>query len=202
MMKLLGSLGSPYVRKVLITAERKGLAQDVQLVKTDSGAEADALRAKNPLNKIPILFLADGTEVFDSHVICEYLDTLRPSPRLISPDGPERLKTLTLAALADGMLDAAILIRYEARFRPENMWVQSWVDRQQAKIDASVDYLEKNLPVWGAHPDYGHITLACALGWLDDRQGGKWRASHPKLAAWQDKFAATVPSFGETKPPA
>jgi glutathione S-transferase len=98
------------------------------------------------------------------------------------------------------MLDAALLLVYEKRYRPEDKWVESWMQRQQAKIDTSLDWLEKAPPTWSDHPDYGHITLACALGYLDFRHGGQWRARHPGLVAWLDKFASAVPAFDETRP--
>jgi len=109
-------------------------------------------------------------------VICEYLDSLAPSPVLFPKSGPERWKTLVLGALADGILDAALLLVYEKRFRPEDKWHATWQQRQQAKIDRALDQLERSPPAWGQSPDYGHMTLACALGYLDFRHEGKWRA--------------------------
>jgi len=200
-MKLLFSPASPYARKVTITAAVKGVADQIETVPTDTFPLVNEdLRRENPLSKIPVLITDDGMRIFDSHVICEYLDTLAPEPRLFPASGPERFRTLTLGALADGMLDAALLLVYEKRYRPEDKWVESWMQRQQAKIDTSLDWLEKAPPEWSDHPDYGHITLACALGYLDFRHGGQWRAGHPGLVAWLDKFAAAVPAFDETRP--
>ena len=200
-MKLLSSPASPYVRKVRITAAMKGVADRIENVPTDTlPLVNEDLRRENPLSKIPVLITDDGMRIFDSHVICEYLDTLAPEPRLFPASGPERFRTLTLGALADGMLDAALLLVYEKRYRPEDKWVESWMQRQQAKIDTSLDWLEKAPPTWSDHPDYGHITLACALGYLDFRHGGQWRNGHPGLVAWLDKFAAAVPAFEETRP--
>ena len=133
-------------------------------------------------------------------MICEYLDSLSPSPVLFPKSGPERWKTLVLGSLADGILDAALLLVYEKRFRPEDKWHGPWQQRQQAKIDRALDQLEKSPPAWGASPDYGHLTLACALGYLDFRHEGKWRAGHPKLVAWVDQFAKAVPAFEATRP--
>lgn len=201
MMKLLFSPASPYVRKVTIVAAMKGVADQIELQRTETNPPVnEALRRENPLSKIPTLILDDGTSIFDSHVICEYLDTLAPEPRLFPAAGPERFRTLTLAALADGILDAALLLVYEKRFRPEDKWVESWVERQQLKVDTAVDWLEKAPPAWGDHPDYAHITLACALGYLDFRHGGHWRARHPNLVGWLDRFDAAVPAFAETRP--
>jgi glutathione S-transferase len=112
----------------------------------------------------------------------------------------ERFRVLTLGALGDGILDAALLLVYEKRFRPEDKWVQSWIDRQQLKVDTALDYLEQKLPDWGEGLNYGHVTVACALGYLDFRHEGKWRATHPGLVAWLDRFAAAVPAFVATKP--
>jgi glutathione S-transferase len=114
----------------------------------------------------------------------------------------ERGRTLTLAAHADGNLDAALLLVYEKRFRPEDKWHLPWQERQQLKIDRSLDVLERQPPVWKDTPDYGHLTLACALGYLDFRHEGRWRARHPGLVAWLDAFARAVPAFEETRPSA
>ena len=199
-MKLLGSTSSPFVRKTRIAAAMKGLADRVELVPTDTIIPCnDDLIAKNPLAKIPALILEDGTAIFDSHVICEYLDGLKPEPKLF-PAWPARLDTLRLAALADGVLEAAVLIVYEKRFRPEEKWVAERLQHEQAKIDAALDHLEPSPPAWRATPDYGHVTLASALGYLDFRHEGKWRGRHPNLVAWLDRFTAAVPSFNETRP--
>lgn len=121
MMKLLSAQASPYGRKVKITAALKGVADQIETKAVDTlPLVNEELRRENPLSKIPVLILEDGTQIFDSHVICEYLDSLTPEPRLFPPSGPERFRTLTLAALADGILDAALLLVYEKRFRPED----------------------------------------------------------------------------------
>src|SRR5262249_12359668 len=115
------------------------------------------------------------------------------------PKGPERWDALVLAALADGILDAALLLVYEKRFRPEDKWHAPWQDRQQAKIDRALDGLEGRLAAYpGRH--YGHLTLAAALGYLDFRHQGLWRARHPQLVAWLDAFAKAVPAFAATQP--
>jgi glutathione S-transferase len=200
-MKLLSSPLSPYGRKVKIAAHMKGLMNRLTIEAADANnPNNEALRSVNPLAKIPALVLADGTTLYDSHVICEYLDSLAPTPRLFPAAGAERFNTLTLGALGDGVLDAALLLVYEKRFRPEDKWVQDWIDRQQTKIDAALRHLEKNPPLWGKSPDYGHVTIASALGYLDFRHEGKWRAKCPKLVKWLDQFAAAVPAFAETKP--
>lgn len=203
MMKLLSSPLSPYGRKVKMTIGLKGLKDKVEVLLVDTNVlNNPEITRTNPLAKIPALITDDGTAVFDSHVICEYLDSLAHAPVLFPKGGPERFKTLTLGALADGMLDAALLQVYEKRFRPEEKWHAPWTQRQQHKIDEALDFLEKSPPAWSANPDYGHLTLASALGYLDFRHEGKWRAKHPKLVAWLDKFAKAVPAFEETRPKA
>lgn len=199
-MKLLSSPSSPYVRKVMITAALKGVVSKIELSPTNTNVVDEALNQKNPLAKIPCLVTDSGDAIFDSHVICEYLDSLAPSPVLFPKTGSERWRALTLGALGDGILDAAILLVYEKRFRPEGLAVKAWTDRQQAKIDQAVDHLEASPPSLGAHLDYGHVTVACALGYLDFRHGGAWRAGHPKMVAWLDGFAKAVPAFEATRP--
>jgi len=199
-MKLMSSPLSPYGRKVKIAAGMKGLTDKIELLPTDTNKGDDALNRLNPLGKIPCLITDEGDAIFDSHVICEYFDSLGGGPVLFPKSGRERWRTLTMGALADGILDAALLLVYEGRFRPENMKVQGWVDRQQAKVDRALALLEASPPAWKGSPDYGHLTLACALGYLDFRHGGKWRAGHPKLVKWVDDFAAAVPAFEATRP--
>jgi glutathione S-transferase len=200
-MKLLSNPLSPYVRKVRIAIDLKGLGGRIEFVPVDTNiVDNPVINRPNPLAKIPALVLEDGTAIYDSHVVCEYLDSLAPSPVLFPTSGAERFKTLTLGALADGMLDAALLLVYEKRFRPEEKWHAPWQDRQQAKIDRALDHLEREPPDWSAGPDYGHLTLACALGYLDFRHDGKWRSGHPKLVAWLERFASAVPAFEATRP--
>ena len=120
---------------------------------------------------------------------------------LVPRSGPERWRTLTMASLGDGLIEQALLQVYEGRFRPENMRVDSWVQRLQSKIDRSLDALEPAPPQWQGHPDYGHLTLAAALGYMDFRHAGRWRANRPNMVAWLDQFAAVVPAFKESAPP-
>jgi glutathione S-transferase len=202
MMKLMSSLLSPYVRKVRIAADMEGVAGQIELVATDTNIPNNPeINGVNPLAKVPAL-VVDGVSLFDSHVICEYLDSLAPSPVLFPKSGPARFKTLTLGALGDGILDAALLLVYEKRYRPEEKWHAPWQERQQSKIDRAIALLDGDPPQWAENPDYGHITIACALGYLDFRHDGKWRAGHAKLVAWVDKFAKAVPAFEATRPKA
>jgi glutathione S-transferase len=203
MMTLLSHPFSPYGRKVKIAIALKGLKDRIDVVQVDTNPldNPDITRV-NPLGKIPALVIDGDTAIFDSHVICEYLDSLAPQPVLFPKGGVERMRTLTLGSLADGILDAALLLVYEKRFRPEDSWHAPWQERQQLKIDRATDFLERSPPAWTASPDYGHLALACALGYLDFRHDGKWRAGHPGLVAWLDEFARAVPAFDETTPKA
>jgi glutathione S-transferase len=202
-MQLLSHPASPYVRKVRIAMALKGVADRIEIVHVDTNPleNPEIIRA-NPLSKIPALVVDGDTAIFDSHVICEYLDSLAPTPVLFPKGGVERVRTLTLGGLADGVLDAALLLVYEKRFRPEEKWHEPWQARQQGKIDRAVDFLESSPPAWRESPDYGHLTLACALGYLDFRHEGRWRARAPGLVAWLDEFAAAVPAFEATRPQA
>jgi glutathione S-transferase len=203
MMKLLSNPLSPYARKVRITAAMKGLESKIETVGIDTNPlDNPQISTANPLAKVPALITEAGSVIFDSHIVCEYLDSLTPSPVLFPKSGQERWDALVLGSLADGILDAALLLVYEKRFRPENLWHAPWQQRQQGKIDRAVDHLESKPPTWGASPNYGHLTLACALGYLDFRHEGKWRAGHPKLVAWLESFAKAVPAFEKTRPPA
>ena len=200
-MRLISHPFSPYGRKVKITAQMKGVYDDLKIEQTDTSLPInETLRAENPLSKIPVLILDNGQQIYDSPVICEFLDSLKQSPALFPKAGSERWKTLTMGALGDGIIDAAITQVYERRFRPEAKVEQAWLDRQQVKIDGALAVLEANPPAWTTGPDYGHLTVAVSLGYLDFRHEGKWRAKHPKMVAWLDKFAAAVPSFEKTKP--
>lgn len=201
MMRLYSAPASPFGRKVKMTAIVKGVMDQIESLHGDTrGAHNADLAAANPLQKIPALVLDDGTQVYDSKVICEYLDGLSPSPVLLPPPGLARIQCLTRAALADGIAEAALLIVYEDRYRPVDKRVPDWIARQQAKVDGGLDAAEAATGSFGGVPDYGDIALASALGYLDLRLGNGWRASRPKLAAWLDQFAAAVPAFNTTMP--
>jgi glutathione S-transferase len=203
MMQLLSSPLSPYGRKVKIAMALKGVADRIDVISVDTNPlDNPEIVRVNPLGKIPALVVDGDTAIVDSHVICEYLDSLAPAPVLFPKSGVERMRTLTLAALADGILDAALLLVYEKRFRPEDKWYPPWQTRQQVKIDRALDVLERQPPAWKDTPDYGHLTLACALGYLDFRHEGKWRTGHPGLVAWLDEFAKAVPAFEASRPKA
>ena len=200
-MKLLSAPASPFGRKVKMTIGIKHLKDQIEIVTVDTNKGDAALNALNALGRIPALVLDDGEALHDSHVICEYLDSIGSGPLLVPREGAARWNTLTRASLADGLIEAALLQVYEGRFRPENMRVEAWVQRLQSKIDRSLDALEPAPPAWSGHPDYGHLTLAAALGYMDFRHGGRWRANRPNMVKWLEQFAAAVPSFAASAPP-
>ena len=201
-MKLLSSPASPFGRKVKMAILMKNLKDKVEITTVDATKGDATLSAANPMGRIPVLVAENGQVIHDSHVICEYLDSVGTGPALFPPNGPARWDTLTRASLADGIIEAALLMVYEGRYRPENMKVQSWLDRQTAKIGTSLAMIEKAPPKWTSAPDYGHLTLAAALGYLDFRHPGIWRDKNPNLVAWLDTFAKAVPAFDASKPPA
>jgi glutathione S-transferase len=199
MMILHSSPSSPFGRKVRIAADVLGLSDRIELQATDLNDPADPIRKLNPLGKIPALILDDGSAWYDSRVILEVLDHLAGGGRIIPREAPARFEALRLQALCDGALDASILIVYESRYRPPELRVQAWLDRQADKIKRALDALEAAPPPLAALPDVGQITLACLLGYGDLRFAGSWRKDHPGLVAWLDKFAAQVPAFAATK---
>jgi glutathione S-transferase len=199
MMILRSSPASPFGRKVRIAAGVLGLADKIDVRETDLNDPADSIRAQNPVGKIPALILDDGEALYDSPVILDYLDHLAGGSRIIPREPKARFAALRMQALCDGILDACILLVYEGRYRPAEMKVQAWVDRQSDKVARGLAALEAAPPALTSTPDVGQITLACVLGYRDLRFGGSWRAGHPKLVAWLDKFAGQVPAFAQTK---
>lgn len=198
-MILRSSPPSPFGRKVKIAAAVLGLSDRIEVVAADTNDESEILRQQNPLGKIPTLVLSNGRTLFDSRVILEYLDHLAGGGRIVPRDADARFDALRLQALCDGILDASILQVYEARFRPEPIRYQPWLDYQIGKVARALASLEAKPPALDDLPDVGQITLACALGYQDLRFKGTWRASHPALVAWLDRFAAQVPAFAATK---
>lgn len=198
MMILRSAPASPFGRKVKIAASLMGLTGEIEIVQADTVKPDDRLLDQNPLGKIPVLELADGTTLFDSRVIVEYLDSLSAS-RKVFPAGPARFEALRLAALTDGIMEAALLLVYEKRLRPEAMWNAGWIANQQSKIDRALTVLSASPPPAPEKPMIGEIGLACALGYLDLRHAGEWRKSHPALVAWLDRFSAAVPAFEATR---
>ena len=199
MMILRSTPPSPFGRKVKLAASVLGLSGDIKVEPADTNDANDSLRQQNALGKIPTLVLEDGTTLFDSRVIVEYLDHRAGGGKIIPQDPKARFATLRLQALADGMTDAQILLLYEGRFRPPEHHVKKWTDYQADKIKRGLTALETAPPSLDPLPNVGQIALACFLGHRDLRFAGDWRAAHPKLVAWLDRFAAKVPAFAETK---
>ncbi len=203
-MKLIGALTSPYVRKVRIVMAEKKL--DYQFVLEDVWT-SDAILKSNPLGKVPCLVLEGGEAVFDSRVIVEYLDTRSPVSRLIPEASRERIEVRTWEALADGLLDAALLVRLENTWagRSEAQRSPAWVERQMGKVHASLAAMSAGLGErqWcsGNHLSLGDIAVGCALGYLDFRFAAlDWRAAHPRLKRLYEKLAARQ-SFIDSAPP-
>ena len=203
-MKLIGSTTSPYVRKVRVVMAEKKL--DYRFVEDNVWADDTTIAAANPLGKVPCLVMDGGDAMFDSRVIVEYLDTLSPVGKLIPASGRERAEVKTWEALADGMLDAAILVRLERTFvgRSEAQRSQAWMDRQLSKVQAALQAMSKGLGdkafCSGIHFSLSDVAVGCALGWLAFRFPEiAWRTEHANLARLQDKLAARG-SFAETVP--
>ena len=203
-MKLIGSPASPYARKVRVVMAEKKL--DYQYVIEDVWAANSSITESNPLGKVPCLVMEGGEAVFDSRVIVEYLDTLSPVGKLIPAQGRERAEVKTWEALADGLLDAALLARMEVLFkgRTEAQRCQAWIDRQMEKINAVLKAMSTGLAdkpfCSGVHFSLSDIAVGCALGYLDYRfPQVTWRDSYANLARLQDKLALR-PSFIETAP--
>ena len=203
MLKLIASPTSPYVRKVRIAlAEKKIEYQMVDAAPYDPG---NPVHAWSPLGKVPVLVLDDGTRLFDSRVIVEYIDTVSPVSRLIPEPNRQRIEVKRWEALADGICDAALAIVLESR-RPAKQQSTAWIDRQRQKVDAGVAELARELEekAWCDGESYtlADIATGCALGYLDLRYPDlDWRRDYPNLARLADKLAKR-PSFQETLPPA
>ena len=190
---------SPFGRKVRLAAAVLGLADEIRIEAADTMNSNDSIFDQNPLGKIPALILDDGRMLYDSRVIVEYLDAITGGARLIPSEANARFLTLTIAALADGILDAGILIVYEGRYRPNSEPYGPWIDHQRGKIERGLAALEVAPP--SIEPiTVGAIGVACALGYLDFRKQVDWRSRNPELIGWLDAFAAAVPAFNETRP--
>ncbi len=203
-MKLLGSTSSPYVRKVRVVLAEKKL--EVEFVAEDVWSADTTISESNPLGKVPCLIMEGAEALFDSRVIVEYLDTLSPVGKLIPPVGRERAEIKTWEALADGLMDAAILARLEATWtgRTKTQRSQVWIDRQLAKVNATVKAMSIGVGekpfCGGIHFSLADIAVGCALGYLDFRFPQiDWRTEHPNLVRLNDKLMQR-PSFADTVP--
>jgi glutathione S-transferase len=189
-MKLHWSPRSPFVRKVMVLAHETGLVGRLDCVRTVVAMSTahEGLLSDNPLSKIPTLVLDDGTSLYDSCVICEYLDGLHDGPRLFPPEGPARWTALRRQALADGFLDFLLLWRYEReRAAPS----QALLDTFATKYTATMGFLEQEAAPLSQTPlGIGHIAIGCSLSYLDFRFTHLgWRNGHPQIVAWHAAFA-------------
>jgi glutathione S-transferase len=191
---------SPFARKVRMAILHLGLADKVEIAAADTSNPDDRLRHDNPLGKLPVLVTEEGKAIYDSPVILEYLDH-RAGGGIIIPDGwPARLDSLIMHAMCDGIMDASLLIVYEARHRPPALNHQPWLDYQRGKVVRGLAALAK-APPDPARFDIGAIAAACALGYLDLRRQVAWRGEFSPLVAWLDAFRAAHPEFDATLPP-
>ena len=188
-MKLYYSPTSPFVRKVNVFAIETGLDNQLEWVTINPWQAEVVLTAENPLSKIPTLVTDDEQVIYDSHVICEYLDSLHGKNKLIPEKGNARWHALRLQALADGMLDAGIL-RFMEKKRVPAQQSADWDAMQKNAIERGLNYLEDTVSDWGDKLDIGVISIACALGWLDFRFSDEnWRTKHSKLNVWFESFS-------------
>jgi glutathione S-transferase len=195
---LRSTLTSPYGRKVRMAADILGLTGQMRIIPANTLDETDALRQQNPLGKMPCLLLPDGSAIYDSRVIVEYLQELAGSDRLLPLRGAERFRTLTMTTLADGIADAALLMVYESRFRPPEHVSQKWLDHQRGKITRALSVFEQSPPD-AAPSSLATIALACALGYLDWRKPMAWRADYPQLTQWLAHYIDQEPAFSRTQ---
>jgi len=196
-MKLCFSPTSPYVRKVRACAITREIDDRIELVPTNANTSEPAFVAINPLSKVPALVTDDGVALFDSPVICEYLDGIGDGLPMFPEHGAMRWRALKFQAMGDGILDASVPRRGEM-MKPQDEGRAAWIARQKAAVDRTLDALEEDPP--HRHVDIGSITVACALGYLDFRFAAQpWREGHPKLAAWYEAFAQN-PGIARTVP--
>ncbi len=197
-MKLAYSPNSPYVRKCWASAIRRGIDGHIEL--WTIGTTDPALEAVNPLSKVPTLITDDGAALYDSPVICEFLDGVGDAPPLFPPAGPARWKALQQAALADGIMDATQPRRREVAL-PQDEGRLTYIAQQQRKVAQALDALEKDADSLGMLDTIGEITIGCALGYLDFRFSHEpWRPGHPSLEAWYARVSA-LPALARSAPP-
>ena len=196
-MKIAYSAASPYVRKVMACAIARGLNDKIE--RWTVGTTDPALLPFNPLSKVPSFVTDDGMMLYDSPVICEYLDSLGSAPQLFPAAGPARWNALRQQALGDGILDASQPRRREIAL-PQDDGRKAYIDLQRGKVSRAVDVLEKEAGTFGELKTIGEITIGCALGYLDFRFANEpWRPGHPQLDAWYAKVVK-LPPLAETMP--
>lgn len=198
-MKLLYQTHSPYARKVLVMAHEIGLAPALEVIhrETSPTLRNEAVFAANPLGKVPVLICDDGLSLFDSIVICDYLDGLHSGPRLIPSSGRNRLLALRLQALAQGIADAGIALRWEIDRRPAELRWKALAAGQSEKLLAAYDFLEREADLDGAL-NIGHIALATALSWIEFRDLPPFKPGRPRLTNWYETFGSR-PSMQATE---
>lgn len=201
-MKLIGSNTSPYVRKVRVVMAEKKLDYTFEL--ENVWAADTRILQSNPLGKVPCLLMEDGSALYDSRVIAEYLDTLTPVCKLLPPNGRDRADVKVWEALADGVLDAAVLVRLEKTLRPQEQQSPQWIERQLGKVHAGLQVMSDKLGdgafCMGKNYSLADVAVGCALGWLTFRFPDiDWRGAHPNLARLHDKLAERA-SFKDTVP--
>ena len=203
-MKLLYQTHSPYARKALVFAHEAGLARQIEVVQheTSPTRRNEHVFAENPLGKVPVLIRPDQSAIFDSDVICAYLDTLHSGRKLIPQEGEARWQALRLQAVAQGLADAGIQLRWEIERRPEAFRWPQLGDGYRDKLAASYDFIEAEISLDGP-VDIGQISLACTLSWLAFRDLPWFGDRHPRLAAWFEAFShrpsmARTPLAGQT----
>ncbi len=201
-MKIFYSATSPYVRKCLVAAHELGLRERIELVPSAPHPvnRDQTVVARNPLGKIPTLITDDGAILYDSRVVCEYLNELGRG-QLLPVAGPARFLVLVEQSLADGMLDAAVLVRYETAARPEQLRWRQWIDGQTEKVSSGLAEIERRATGFKERIDIGTISIGCSLGYLDLRMESLgWRGKYPAAAAWFEEFGARD-SMLATRPP-
>lgn len=198
-MKLCYSALSPFARKVRVTAIEHGLMDQLEKVDPDTSDMFKGFNRANPLGKIPSLELDNGDLIYDSIVICEYLDSIGKGPKLFPPAGPERWRVLTLHTMANGMMDNTLQRRVNSLL-PEGEGSPSWMERLRFGIENCLDEMERHADGYGEALNIGTITVACALGYHDFRLGHEqWRNGRPALTRWYEKMLKR-PSISETLP--
>lgn len=202
-MKLMYAPQSPFARKVRVAAIELGLDGDIEAVLQSvapTKENADYAATVNPLRKIPAVLLDDGRAIYDSTVICEYFDDLAGGSQIIPAPGPDRWDVLKTHALAQGMTEAAVLVRYETALRPEEYRWTDYVDDQWNRIETGLDWFEANAKGLEGPINISHIALACLLGYLDFRwPDAGWRDSRTRLSSWSG-WVARRDSFKQTEP--
>jgi len=198
-MKLYYSTTSPFVRKVNVLAIEVGLDTQIEWVTTDPWQAEDNLTAENPLSKIPTLITDNEQIIYDSRVICEYLDSLHDGNKMIPAEGESRWQVLRLQALVDGILEAGIL-RFLERKRSTEQQSEDFDNMQKNSVERGLNYLENTVSDWGSNLDLGVLSVACTLGWLDFRfADDNWRAGRSNLTGWYESFSKR-PSMINTIP--